>query len=424
MTRHRGLILLAGLFLTAAAKPSSVDQFAIELGARLPGLCGIRVYGGTPRLADTLAELLLGQPAGGRIVESAEAARRAGLPCMLEVELTVQGAELVAVGRLLETEHDLWAEAIGKGSIRLAATFVQRSALDDELRAYLGPLSAAPAASLPTSRPTKARRLAFRPVRGGLDLEPALLALAASDLDHDGMAELLALTVDELVVIRLTGETPEIVARAPLDGAAPVPRPRSAVGTLVVADNTITAASSDHDTNTVYRWQAGQLVRLDAPAQPRRTFPFCAGTSGQLLPGQHLYAGLTTPTERIVSAQCAGTWLATVDPSGLLRIYADAGKTALATLTGVGAAFALADLDGDGELEVVTSAYRPPGSGDRFTISRIGANGAVQLVQRSNLVPGGITGLATGDFDGDGAIDIIGATRTVGAPRSELWIAD
>jgi hypothetical protein len=95
-----------------------------------------------------------------------------------------------------------------------------------------------------------------------------------------------------------------------------------------------------------------------------------------------------------------------------------------AQIAGIGTEFAMVDLDGDGALELVASSARAPGTGDALTIYKLAADGSAKVLRRGSALSGGIAGIAAGDFDGDGQIDIAAAVRLPGSTRSDLWILD
>src|SRR5262249_34953691 len=155
-------------------------------------------------------------------------------------------------GRVYRVGHDLWAEAAGEKPGGTIGTFVVGSKLDADLRAYLVAPAPTPAAPAPTPRP---RKLAFRAV-GAIDLGAPRLDLAAAPPDGGGKAELVAWTPDDVAVLVLGPDGARMPARAPLEGPPPVPRPRTPVGALVVADldgrRAIVARSSAHAAGGIF----------------------------------------------------------------------------------------------------------------------------------------------------------------------------
>jgi hypothetical protein len=244
----------------------------------------------------------------------------------------------------------------------------------------------------------------FRPLKAELDLGAPILALAAGDLDGDGKAELAAVTPDELVVLDLDKDAVAVRLRIALEGGAPVPRPRQPVGTVVVAGGEVRARSSEHTDGIVLR----DGKKVGSP----KGYPSCAG---DLL----LAEGTMTfvrDREHWLGLVCAGELIAAVDAGGTLRL-SRGGQ-----ISGVGFAFQIADLDGDGALEAVVSAFRPPGTGDSLSLYRIGADGT-RLLRQGAQLGGGVAAIAAGDFDGDGAVDWLAAVGATGT-RYDLWLLD
>jgi hypothetical protein len=264
------------------------------------------------------------------------------------------------------------------------------------------------------------------PARAGSvdDLGAPLLAAVAADLDGDGRAELIALTTDELIALHVTAEGASVLARTRLEGAPSAPRPRFAIGTLVALAEPgsplqLRARSSEHGGGS-FGWQTGTMVRTaDASG-----FPTCAGPA-TLLPGVALFAGAVPPfPERYLAAGCGGGLIAVLDPGGTLRLHRPGERAARSTLPGIGTAFLVDDLDGDGVAELVAAAYRAPATGDQLTVWRLGADGAVQRLRKPTALAAGVVALAAGDLDGDGALDVVAVARQPGATQVELWLLE
>jgi hypothetical protein len=87
-------------------------------------------------------------------------------------------------------------------------------------------------------------------------------------------------------------------------------------------------------------------------------------------------------------------------------------------ISGVGAGFALADIDGDGEVEVVASSA-VPGPTDRVRVLRPGA--AAETAFTSAPVDGAFLAGAAADLTGDGIDDaVLAAVLPDG--RTRLWL--
>jgi len=315
-------------------------------------------------------------------------------------------------------------------------------------------LDAAAAARVPPLVPPKRVTVRWRARRiATIDLKAPLLALRAGDVDGDGTAELVALTTRELIVGRVVKSKVEVVARAALPADVPPARPRDPVGTLVLAREPassvteIWARSSESARGVALAMRAGnveELRQLDG-------FPLCAGASAQLGAGRNFFLATQTTWQAPAPALPASYYAVTcaggmVDPEGRpLRAMAAlstdgtlavrverscrpddsvclANPSIETTVSGVGTAYVIADVDNDGRPELISASDRPPGDPDRVTVRSPSGSLWKQVYQRG--FSGGVAGVAAGDLDGDGDIDVVAAVRLIGSDRVDLWALD
>jgi hypothetical protein len=119
-------------------------------------------------------------------------------------------------------------------------------------------------------------------------------------------------------------------------------------------------------------------------------------------------------------------------PGGRLELL-DAGLGGAGEAQGVGAGFALADLDGDGRSELVAS-LTGPGSPDRVRVIRLEATSTptAGLVFESAPIDGAILAAAAADLTGDGRDDVVlaavqgcaasGCVSGPGPAATVLWL--
>ncbi len=340
------------------------------------------------------------------------------------------------------------------GSLAVAGEPQHAGLIGDLMARARAELDAAAAARVPPLQPPKPVTVHWRARRiASIDLKAPLLALLAGDVDGDGTTELVALTTRELIVGRVVKSKIEIVARAALPADVPAARPRDPVGTLVLAREPgsqgaeIWARSSESARGVALAMRAGGLEEL----RQLDGFPLCAGASAQLAPGRNFFlaaqttwrapapalpadyyavtcaGGMVNPEGRPLRATAAlatdGTLSVRVERSCRPDDAACAANPSLeTTVSGVGTAYVIADVDRDGRPELISASDRAPGDPDRVTVRSARGSLWKQVYQRG--FSGGVAGVAAGDLDGDGDIDVVAAVRLIGSDRVDLWALD
>jgi hypothetical protein len=263
-----------------------------------------------------------------------------------------------------------------------------------------------------------------------------VLAVALGDAAGDGSTSVVLVTPSGLAVLTPGGSR---VASLPLP--APPPGPRHAAATAAVG-----AMGPGRIAVRVAGTPEGLLLRLSerglAPVATLPLAPLAAGESGALfgafVPGKAALADLAIPVPdasarpastaehaAFASAPRAGrvahAWLS---GDGVLAPLGPRLEPAGAPVEGVGAGAALADLDGDGEPEIVTS-LPSPGADDRIRVLRwsaaAGPDAPPTVLLESPRLAGSIRAGAAGDLTGDGLDDAVLASRLPGG-GTQLWL--
>jgi len=278
------------------------------------------------------------------------------------------------------------------------------------------------AARPPTLVPPVPVRVTWKPVRiGSLELGAPLVAMTAGDLDGDGGAELYVVTTREVIAVGLVGGKPKELGRVAFTGDPAAQRPRDAVGTALIVERELVAASSTWTQELRVSWNGKQLV--GTAGDPG--FLVCPGERLGLVPGRDHFGDLATS---VYGVRCRADL---VDKVGVpLRVRATLAGTKLAitvekcrgaacTPAGgheykdYGAAFEIADLDRDGTPEVIVTGAGAPGDPDAVKVITLGKDEKKGLYRKS--FTGGVAAVAVADGS------VVAAVRLLGATRVDLW---
>lgn len=263
-----------------------------------------------------------------------------------------------------------------------------------------------------------------------------VLAVALGDAAGDGTTAVVLVTPAALAVLSPGGA---LIASHPL--GPPAASPRHAAATVAVG-----ALGPGRIAVRVAGSAESLLFRLTdqglAPVATLPLAPLSASEAGALygafVPGKAVLADLAVPVPdpgarpasplehaSFVSAPRAGRvahgW---VSGDGVLTPMGPRFEAAGPPVDGVGAGAALADLDGDGEPEIVASLAET-GTDDRVRVRRwsaaAGPEAPPTVLLESPRLPGSIRAGAAGDLTGDGLDDAVLAARLPGG-GTQLWL--
>ena len=344
-----------------------------------------------PRLAERLRER-------GRLV-AAEGGLR------VRVELSIDAGLIWAVG-LLEGEE-----------LPGPAAFAVSWPMDRELEAVLA------------TAPTRAGQARWSMERLGT-VPAGVLDVALVDLDGDRADEIVLLSIDGVRTLRFAAgdARPE-----PLGGPWALPGdrdwPRVVAGWLARSGDRkvrigTTAGHAGELDASAGRWSRGATgIPLEQPDDPGRDPILLARLegSGPLL---HLFdpnealPELLRDAVRLPGLGPAWVW---VGADGRLGGVKEDGGAVSLPEGRVGDRLLLADLDGDGLLELVTTDASDPMSPDHITVHRLGGRlDSHSVLFRSALDGGGAVALAAGDLDFDGRADLVVVEEGRGS-EAVLW---
>lgn len=408
-----------------AQPPSSVETLNARLGeevARL-GLGEARVEltttwpSGSPRSAELERRLrsMLGEHLRGDNPDR-----------VLRVEARAWGGHL---DLLLTTTADGWLRfrrwLIGTDN----DTARIRVPLDAELRSYVATRAVLTASSV------VAQTYAL-PASDYLDM-------AVLDLDGRDAPELVLLRAEEIQVVRIgstdTGRRRlEMVARAAIP---PSDRPgvgtRRPIGTLTVVDDGLVGRVRHRLAPFRVSWDHGAprvefLERDPCPEGAHLLADACAvPVDGRDYFASDLLSRIGNPPPTRASTsfyQRQASWIrrpdgtadfveVVVTPRG--RLVARTGDDAVG-LAGYGAGVGMADVDADGNAELIGAGPNLLGTGDQLTVLRIMRNGALRRLWQSEPIEGSVMVGGQGDLDGDAAPELLAIEEREG--RARLWV--
>jgi hypothetical protein len=276
-------------------------------------------------------------------------------------------------------------------------------------------------------------------------------AVLDADLDGDGRPEIVLARGDRVdaVLLAPSRSARSTVARHVGTGAvrdvplSPIPSRRS-FGTAVRAERGVLFRLSDHAGPFRVVRRIGRRLEIDSePATPCASaveFPLddaCAsfvtgrdwlaaellGRDGGAAPDPTpagFYARVSTSVRQADGSDAS--FEALVTPRGRLGTRVADRR---AGLVDVGAALAMADVDGDGAAELLVSAAHPIGEGDRLRLLRLRPDGALHSVWESAAIEGSVMLAGAGDVDGDGAPELYAVEEPASDnpnERARLWV--
>ena len=399
-----------------------------------------------------------------------DAARASGADALLRLRATLEGpgkntgqgnqsgaqseaeTTLVLSGEVVSTRPNFFLQRVplrGAGSRRVAAS----APADGRLRALAatrppaGPPALRPFASVPGRVLALAvgARLARRSTQG--DRRDRLPAPAPT-IAPPGTSPTTASPFTSPTAPPTTMEALEVVLldaggalldRLALPPAPPGPRVRDLSAFLTVEGpgmDRLGCAVAGRPGLLALSLQQDRLALGEAPAASAGALPLASGGAGRLLGlldprrGTILRLALDAPggpTRRperplvtVAAAPHPGrTAFAALRDDGVLELLTSQLTAASPPLSGVGAGFALADLDGDGEPEVVASSAFP-GPDDVVRVLRTGSPATLTL--ESSLPVGSALAGAAGDVTGDGLDDALLAAVDPGGASTRLWV--
>lgn len=426
--------LLAAILVVAGARASGVHADPAPIAASAPALPeAIAADSSLHRFVDKLAASLEGrariegvvgnlrievEPSRGIDAAKVERAFTTRLKKRLKdggVLNPVNDATLKCRITISEEGGLVWATALLEGpSLTGPAAVAASSPVDRELEASLG------AVVKPAQTRYVLERLGAVP--------PGVLDAALLDTDGDGVDELALLNVDGFRLFRVGAQRMERVgALTPLGGDKRWPRVIAGWLARLGGDRLWAVTSAGHsviwDARTT-RVEPGpaDLVPLRGTSSShgplaggwRHSAPLVTLPLVSLGGGAVRTPGLPSRVRDVV--QMTGAWIYVDDQGQLIAQRTDRNGNAADSPTSiagerVGDRLLLADLDGDGEGDLLTTSASLPGEPDHLVLRRLASDLSTStVVFRSPLSGGSIAAVAAGRLDlsvGTGRVDVV-----------------
>lgn len=349
----------------------------------------------------------------------------------LSLHARVEDGELALDLEIGQRERSWLARLLGFALAHERHTF--RAPLDAPLRRYVAALPALTDA-------TVVQRAYALPSRD-------YVALAVADLGDEGPNELVLLRANgELEVLRLSADRSgrlrlALVARASLP-SSPMPglgAPR-AFGILTADDGSVIGGLRDREALFRARLVDDGLnvASLDDSLCPPGAYPLADACAMPVDARDYFASELLSRTGHVAPARAPTSFYsrarqtlhradgtlgdveAVVTPRGRLAVRTD---DRVVGVMGHGAALGLADVDGDGQSELLASSDRLAGEGDELHLFRVRADGGLRALWRSEPLDGSVLVAGAGDLDVDGAPELL-AIEEPRDPneRATLWV--
>lgn len=411
------MIALA-LFLAAApagtTAPSALERLTKDIVRPVEsfeGPIGVYVEGSPAPASRAIASLVIAALAQKKLgptpVEAKDAteaerlAREQGLRTLLRLTVSFEAPRLTVRGDALSTWVNFWS---GQTPTRTGPAAVIAAAVDADLEALTLAGASGPAS------PTRPLELVFGIVARAPGW-PAAFTLA--DVDGDKKCEVIALIDDVLSTWSADGK---LKNRVELQGPQSLHPTREPFGFVSFANGRLIAWSSRRERAEAYTWgRDGFRAAGGADALTVGTLTLSPRAGFASFARELTWAGKSVVwPEPLQSVSLFGPIALGVGPAGLAGIAR--GVAPLSLLNGVGAGSTLADFDGDGSPEVVTTSARSTAEGDEVRVLSLGAfesaqvrggNVAETTATWARKLDGRVVLAANGDLDGDGVDEVV-----------------